>query len=101
MADITAEATITQEWTEITAALSLADDTRYQVDVEADSGAILYSADTDVADEEPSVGIKGHPIYPPNRDRGADTRSYTKRAGVFSWVRVSRGTATMTFTKVE
>ena len=101
MADLTAEQAITVAWTEITAPLSLADDTTYLIDVNGqDSPAVVYSAETDSATPAPTVA--GHPWKPTSAgSRRVNSRTYKKRTGVFLWARCSRGTATLEVSAVE
>lgn len=100
MADLSLELELTDEWVEISARLSLVDGTDYLVDVTgADTDATVYSADTDDGNTAPTV--TGHPWRPYGTDRRYDSRTFTKRTGVFVWARVSRGTATLHVTPVS
>ena len=93
MADLTKEVAVTTDWTEITAPLAMADDESYLIDIlVAESRGIIHSAETDDANA-PGATLSGHGLLPGNLTRSADSRIYTKRAGVFLWVRVSLGDA--------
>ncbi len=92
MADVSLRLPIDESWTEVTAALSLTDGSRYLVDVaDAPPRAVVYQADTDTATDEPTVA--GHPWVPHGQGFGVDSRTFTKRSGVFWWVRLSGGSA--------
>ena len=93
MADITQQTEITGEWTELSAPLAMQDGTEYAVDVhKAQTSANVFWAETDDQDLAPSDAIIGHPIEPYGK-QNPDSRVYTKRSGVFPWMRTSKGTA--------
>ena len=93
MADLTKEVALTTSWTEITAPLGMTDGEKYLVDVdEVNPRARVYSAETDDANA-PGATVIGHAIVPASLHRSVDSRIYTKRAGVFIWVRVTLGDA--------
>lgn len=100
MADLSLEQPLTTEWVEISAPLALVDGTDYLVDVTgAAPKATVWSADTDDGAIAPTV--VGHPWRPFGREVGFESRTFTKRAGVFVWVRISTGSATLHVTPVS
>ena len=93
MADLTKQVSVTTAWTEITVPLGMADGESYLIDVDGvNSNAVVYSAETDNA-VAPGAAVIGHAIVPANFNRSVDSRIYSKQAGVFIWVRVTRGEA--------
>ena len=98
MADITAQLALTTQWQEVTAGLALVDGDTYTMDiVSARSNALAFSADTD-SNVAPTNPIIGHPWDP--AEPAARAREYTRDSAVYTWVRLSRGTATLVATKV-
>ena len=93
MADLTQEIAVSTDWTEVSAAASLSDNTRYILTVNGgDSGDALYLAETDSANPAPTVA--GHLVARFNGRRDEPIR-YRKRANVFVWMRTRSAAATL------
>ena len=93
MADLTQEIAVSTDWTEVSAAASLSDNTRYILTVNGgDSGDSLYLAETDTAMPAPTVA--GHLVARFN-GRSAEPVRYRKRANVFVWMRTRSAAATL------
>ena len=102
MADLTQELEISEVWTEISAPLMMVDGAGYLIDVvNVSSQGVVYNAETDSALPAPSAGITGHPVLPPKGFRSVDSRIYPKRTGVFTWMRVTVGTAKLSVTRAS
>ena len=102
MADLTHELGLTEEWTEITAPLMMVDGTNYLIDFnDVSSQGVVYSAETDSSVPPPSAWITGHPVLPWEGLRSVDSRIYPKKAGVFTWIRVTVGTAKISATRAS
>ena len=98
MADLVAEAALSQDWTEVKAALGLQDGSKYLLDVHdaARRNSLALVAETDDA-SEPSITGQPVAIAAPGV---TDSRQYTARAGVRLWMRVTRGTAKVSASEV-
>ena len=93
MANLTQELNIGTDWTEVSAAASLSDNTRYILTVNGgDSGDSLFMAETDSANPAPTVA--GHLVARFN-GRSTEPIRYRKRASTFIWFRTTRAPATL------
>ncbi len=93
MADLTQEISIDTSWTEVSAAASLSDSTRYIFSpTGGDSGDSLFLAETDDGALAPVTA--GHLVARFNARRDEPIR-YRKRANVFVWVRTRSAAATL------
>ena len=95
MADLGQELDLTAVWTEISVPLTLEDGKDYLVDVDGVlNGVLCFWAVTDTVGDAPLVS--GHPFLPfRDFDGQINSRSFTKNAGQFLWLKVSKGTGTL------
>ena len=99
MADLTQTQDIGPAWREISAPLNMADATPYRIDITGNSGDSIFFAETDAANPAPTVA--GHLVVRINsRPAGADFL-YTKRAGVFAWIRTTKAAGRMTVSETS
>ena len=100
MTDLTTQTSLSTAWKDITTALSLAEGSRYLVDITGvDSRGVAFQAETDDAN---APTVSGHPVNPATRRLGGVTsRIYLQRDGVRLWMRVDRGDAVVVATGTD
>ena len=93
MAILTKTLPVAAAWVEVTAALAMADGSKYVVEVQQDDEqgrghVIAVDTDTNAA---PAADTRGHTYYPRYRGHGPDVRVFTKTAGRYWWMRSATG----------
>lgn len=91
---------VDESWRDAVAGLSMAAGTTYVVEfVSPVYGAVMEAVDTTSGDA-PAADATGHPHFPGSRERPADYREFTPKAGSRWWVRSLTGSGRLAATAV-
>ena len=89
MAALTKSAAVGAAWTEVTAALGMADGSSYRLEVQDDAGTgfgHVIAVHTDTNDAPPA-DARGHQWYPRTAAGGPTRGTYAKKANRWLWMR--------------